>query len=61
MVFVCPHYEGLRAEYADLFQGITSGADTASPLAVFLGQLDQVRLAQFVHLCYEAHSSEQAP
>jgi hypothetical protein len=61
MVFVCPRYTELRAEYADLFQDITWGPDTAGPLAVFLGHRDQKRLAQFVHLCHEAHSDEQAP
>ena len=46
MVFDCAMYAGLRQQFADLF---TMGDRS---LAVFLSQ-DPVRVAQFVHQCYE--------
>ena len=46
MVFDCDLYTGLRLQFADLF---TMGDRN---LALFLSQ-DPVRVAQFVHQCYE--------
>lgn len=59
MVFVCPRFEALRAQYSDLFEGISWVVDTASPVAANLSQGNQEQLAQFIHLCHETHSDEQ--
>ena len=50
MVFDCALYAGLRQRYADLF---TLGDRN---LGSFLSQ-DPVRVAQFVHQCYELTSA----
>ena len=57
MVFACPLYERLREQFADIFQGVRADAGPAAPLATFLGQTDQSRVAKFVHLCHEAHTA----
>ena len=46
VVFDCAMYAGLRQQFADLFTMVDRN------LALFLSQ-DPVRVAQFVHQCYE--------
>lgn len=46
-VFACPLYSSLRFDFADLF------STDCPTLALFLNQLNQDRVAQFVHACFD--------
>jgi hypothetical protein len=72
MVFDCPKYARLRADYSEFLFGVGQGPPSGplagqGTLAQFLAQ-DPVAVASFVHHCYrlslagdDAHSSEFEP